>query len=98
MVILHFSIQNSLAGSHEVAIVIATNSRTEGCLLLMCALGQILYNGPFNPTSTELGFSNQSFTVKVPTLDKGTAILSVTHLSLIEVRHLQLRNFTIHEH
>jgi hypothetical protein len=88
MVILHFSIQNSLAGSHEVAIVIATNSRTEGCLLLTCALGQILYNGPFKPMSTGLGFSNQSFTVHVPLLNKGIAILGATHLSLIQVRYL----------
>jgi hypothetical protein len=95
---LHIFTQNSLTGSQEVAIVIAMNSCTDGCPSPKRNLGQILYNGPFNPTSTELGFSNQSFTVKVPTLDKGTAILSVTHLSLIEVRHLQLRNFTIHEH
>jgi len=89
---------NSLTGSQEVAIVIAMNSCTDGCPSPKRNLGQILYNGPFNPTSTELGFSNQSFTVKVPTLDKGTAILSVTHLSLIQAGphpFLEFENITL---
>jgi len=74
---------NGLTGSQEVAIVIAMNRCTDACPSPSNDLGPILYNGPYNPQSTELGFSNQSFAVQVPSLDKGKVILSVTHLSLL---------------
>jgi hypothetical protein len=58
----------------------------------MDSLGDILYNGPYNPKSTGLGFANESFTVELPSLNTGDAILSVTHLSLVEVG-LSYQNF-----
>jgi hypothetical protein len=84
--------QNSLTGSHEVAIVIGLQS----CVSNLCAdfapsdyLGSLLYSGPFNPqyaAGQAQKPPHQNFTVTVPSyISKGAARVSVAHWSLIGV-------------
>jgi hypothetical protein len=84
--------QNSLTGSHEVAIVIGLQS----CVSNLCAdfapsdyLGSLLYSGPFNPQYAPGQAEkppHQNFTVTVPSyISKGAARVSVAHWSLIGV-------------
>ncbi|PPQ78749.1 hypothetical protein CVT25_010752 [Psilocybe cyanescens] len=79
---------NSLSGSTEVAVVIAVNSCNNGvCASPQAILGQILYNGPFNPQyqSSAIGYQipGQNFTVTLPSdLGKGPASLNVFHVAL----------------
>jgi hypothetical protein len=49
-------------------------------------MGEILYNGPFNPVFHEPQQPYQNFTVAVPYTTKGTAVLEVLHLGLLGVR------------
>ena len=90
------TIQNSLSGSVEVALVIGLNS----CFNTTCPsptsesdviFGNILYNGPLNATyqtnPPDHKPPHQNFTLTVPAnVGAGTAVLTVYHVSLIGVR------------
>ncbi|KAF4563242.1 hypothetical protein EYR36_003681 [Pleurotus pulmonarius] len=83
---------NSLTGSTEVGIAINIQpcaARGE-CIFSEDLLGFTLYAGSYNPQfHTNVSFSlppHQNFTVALPSsFAKGTALLSVTHLSLVGV-------------
>ncbi|ETW76802.1 hypothetical protein HETIRDRAFT_442125 [Heterobasidion irregulare TC 32-1] len=83
---------NSLTGSQEVAIIISLahcpSSNVPHCLDPTQLLGPTLYYGPFDPQypsfRTPQDVPQQNFTVTVPAaLQNGTAVLTVTHLSLV---------------
>ncbi|KIM51719.1 hypothetical protein SCLCIDRAFT_142655 [Scleroderma citrinum Foug A] len=77
---------NSLTGSEEVAIVIGFQScRTNGCISPSSFMGQILYNGPFEPQYHEpMTPLYENFTVQVPSsAATGTALIGVVHVTLI---------------
>ncbi|KAH9480686.1 hypothetical protein JR316_0007286 [Psilocybe cubensis] len=80
---------NSLSGSTEVGVVIAVNSCNNGpCAPPTAILGQILYNGPFNPQyqASAVGYQTpgQNFSVTLPSdISKGPASLNVFHVALI---------------
>jgi hypothetical protein len=85
--------QNSLTGSHEVAVVIGLQS----CVSNLCAeyapgdyLGSLLYSGSFNPQYAPGQTQkppHQNYTVTVPSyISKGAARVSVAHWSLVGVR------------
>ncbi|KAJ8696955.1 hypothetical protein PTI98_006774 [Pleurotus ostreatus] len=83
---------NSLTGSTEVGIAINIQpcaARGE-CIPPEDLLGFTLYAGSYNPqfhTNVSFGLPpHQNFTVALPSsFAKGTALLSVTHLSLVGV-------------
>ncbi|KAI0923310.1 hypothetical protein AcV5_007390 [Taiwanofungus camphoratus] len=86
---------NSLTGSEEVAIVIAmtqcphNDCNTPGFDVSQY-LGQILYNGPYDPqydnvTPPDHKQPHQNFTIQVPSFSSGDEVaMSVTHLTLVE--------------
>ncbi|KIM57491.1 hypothetical protein SCLCIDRAFT_130440 [Scleroderma citrinum Foug A] len=77
---------NSLTGSEEVAIVIGFQScGTNGCISPSSFMGQILYNGPFDPQYHEsMTPPYENFTVQVPSsAAAGTALIGVVHVTLI---------------
>lgn len=83
---------NSLTGSQEVAIVISlahcASSDVPHCPDPTQLLGPTLYAGPFDPqyppSRTPQDVPQQNFTVTVPAATQsGTAVLTVTHMSLV---------------
>ncbi|KAF8838742.1 hypothetical protein BDN67DRAFT_991149 [Paxillus ammoniavirescens] len=77
---------NSLTGSEEVAVVIGFQSCPSGpCISPASYMGQILYNGPFDPVYHETyNPPYQNFSVQVPaTASTGTALIGVAHITLI---------------
>ncbi|KIM51714.1 hypothetical protein SCLCIDRAFT_142654 [Scleroderma citrinum Foug A] len=77
---------NSLTGSEEVAVVIGFQScRANGCISPSSYMGQILYNGPFDPQYQEsMTPPYKNFTVQVPSsAAAGTALIGVVHVMLI---------------
>ncbi|KAJ6555077.1 hypothetical protein DFH09DRAFT_1165476 [Mycena vulgaris] len=82
---------DTLTGSTEVAIVIGFLSCVgfpEGCPPPSDIIGNILYNGPYDPEfHTNVSRSkppHQNFTVTIPASARtGPAQLSVTHFSLV---------------
>lgn len=82
------STQDTLTGSEEVAVVVGFQSCSPtGCLNPADYMGQILYNGPFNPQFHEpTNPPYENFTVQVPTsATPGSALLEVVHVTLIGV-------------
>jgi hypothetical protein len=79
--------QNSLTGSEEVAVVIGIQScATRACISPSEFMGNILYNGQFNPQYHEPYLPPyQNFTVQVPSSFSGTALIGVAHVTLIGV-------------
>lgn len=77
---------NSLTGSEEVAVVIGFQScGTNGCISPSDYMGQILYNGPYDPQYHEPTTPPyENFTVQVPSsASAGTALIGVAHVTLI---------------
>ncbi|KAF7428750.1 hypothetical protein PC9H_007982 [Pleurotus ostreatus] len=96
---------NSLTGSTEVGIAINIQpcaARGE-CIPPEDLLGFTLYAGSYNPqfhTNVSFGLPpHQNFTVALPSsFAKGTALLSVTHLSLVGAGPFplfEIRNATV---
>lgn len=92
------SLQDSLTGSVEVAIVLSLQSCVGHAPAGTCHgfdasddLGVTLYEGPFNPQFTsghydDLG-PHQNFTVYVPkSVRKSPAVLTLSHWALVGVR------------
>ncbi|KAG1827630.1 uncharacterized protein BJ212DRAFT_65931 [Suillus subaureus] len=75
---------DSLSASEEVAVVIAIRSCARDlCAPQVEALGDILYNGPFNPR-TNSNQPTQDFNIRIPqSTSNGNALLTVTHFALI---------------
>lgn len=81
---------DSLTGSEEVAVVIALRAcGNNPCASPDEVLGDILYNGPYHPqfdSPPDEQPPHQNFSLTVPEyIANGTALLSVTHLTLIGV-------------
>ncbi|KAF9242048.1 hypothetical protein BU15DRAFT_60559 [Melanogaster broomeanus] len=77
---------NSLTGSEEVAVVIGFQSCSSSpCISPADYMGQILYNGPFDPQYHEsYNPPYQNFTVQIPaTAATGTALIGVAHVTLV---------------
>lgn len=77
---------NSLSGSEEVAVVIGIQSCPGApCISPADYMGQILYNGPFNPQYHETyNPPYENFTVQIPSsITAGTALIGVAHINLI---------------
>lgn len=77
---------NSLTGSEEVAVVIGIQSCPgTPCISPAGYMGQILYNGPFNPQYHETyNPPYENFTVQIPSsIASGTALLGVVHVTLV---------------
>ncbi|KAG1725702.1 uncharacterized protein EDB91DRAFT_1167562 [Suillus paluster] len=77
---------NTLSSTEEVAVVIGLQSCPgTPCIDPADFMGQILYNGPFNPQyQGPLGPPYQNFTVQIPSsIASGTALLGVAHVALI---------------
>jgi len=77
---------NSLTGSEEVAVVIGFQSCPSGpCISAASYMGQILYNGPFDPVYHEVyNPPYQNFSVQVPAnAPAGTALIGVAHVTLV---------------
>jgi len=84
-------LQNSLTGSEEVAVVIGLQSCPgTPCIAPADFMGQILYNGPFNPQYHETyNPPYENFTIQIPSnIATGTALLGVAHVTLIGVSTL----------
>jgi len=81
-------LQNSLTGSEEVAVVIGLQSCPgTPCISPADYMGQILYNGPFNPQYHETyNPPYENFTVQIPSNSAvGTALIGVAHVTLVGV-------------
>lgn len=77
---------NSLTNSEEVAVVIGIQSCPKTpCISPAGYMGQILYNGPFNPQYHETyNPPYENFTVQIPSsIASGTALLGVAHVTLV---------------
>ncbi|KAG2063956.1 hypothetical protein BDR04DRAFT_1122908 [Suillus decipiens] len=77
---------DTLSGSEEVAIVIGIQSCPgTPCISPADYMGQILYNGPFNPQFHEpYNPPYENFTVQIPSsIANGTALLGVAHVALV---------------
>jgi hypothetical protein len=86
-----FFLKDTLTGSEEVAVVIGLQSCPETpCISPADLMGQILYNGPFNPQYHETyNPPYENFTVQVPSnIASGTALIGVAHVTLIGVSAL----------
>jgi len=92
--LLNSSLQDSLTGSTEIALVIGLAS----CHNAPClppdemGLGAVLYSGPYTPQIDDPRKPpRQNFTVVVPDfIAKGPAQLSVFHIALVGVRIISL--------
>ncbi|KIL61388.1 hypothetical protein M378DRAFT_167036, partial [Amanita muscaria Koide BX008] len=75
---------DTLTGSQEVAVVIGLESCTsQSCPSPVDVMGDILYNGPYNPQFQQLQ-PYQNFSVAIPaSWTKGAAQLNVAHFTLI---------------
>ncbi|KAH7929623.1 hypothetical protein BV22DRAFT_1056483 [Leucogyrophana mollusca] len=75
----------SLTGSEEVAVVIGIESCPSGaCAPPSEELGDILYNGPYNPQVVEGAWNPyENFTVQIPSTLSGKAQIGVAHLYLL---------------
>ncbi|KAG2337244.1 hypothetical protein BDR05DRAFT_970462 [Suillus weaverae] len=89
----------SLSTSEDVAVVIAIRS----CAWNLCApqadaLGEILYNGLFNPR-TNFKQPSEDFNIRIPqSMINGSALLTVTHFALIgagPVPWMELKNVSV---
>lgn len=95
--------QDTLTASTEVAIVIGFLScvglNTPTCPPPSATIGNVLYNGPYDPEFHNNGSlpnkpPYQNFTVTIPaSAPAGPAQLSLTHLSLVGVSPPRFRNF-----
>ncbi|KAG2135182.1 uncharacterized protein EDB93DRAFT_1171184 [Suillus bovinus] len=77
---------DSLTGSEEVAVVIGIQSCPGSpCISPADYMGQILYNGPFDPQFHETYLPPyDNFTVQIPSsIANGTALLGVAHVTLV---------------
>lgn len=79
---------NTLTSSEEVAVVIGlqTCAASGGvCASPEYMMGQILYNGPFDPQYRDpTSAPYENFTVQIPSgMEKGLAQIGVIHLTLI---------------
>lgn len=77
---------DTLTGSVEVAVVIGIQSCPgTPCIDPADYMGQILYNGPFDPQFHETTFyPYENFTVQIPSsIASGTALLGVVHVALV---------------
>ncbi|KIL61390.1 hypothetical protein M378DRAFT_51915, partial [Amanita muscaria Koide BX008] len=80
---------DTLTGSQEVAVVIGLASCTsQSCLPPNAVMGNILYNGPYNPQFQQPNLPPrppyQNFSVAIPaSWTKGAAQLNVAHFTLI---------------
>ncbi|EGN95797.1 hypothetical protein SERLA73DRAFT_142740 [Serpula lacrymans var. lacrymans S7.3] len=92
---------NSLSSSVEVAVVIGIEScSNQPCPAPTDMMGQLLYNGPYNPVAHEPQLPHyQNISVTIPaSLAKGTAQLNILHVNLIgagPIPNLQILNRTI---
>ncbi|KAG1792133.1 uncharacterized protein HD556DRAFT_1444646 [Suillus plorans] len=76
----------TLTGSVEVAVVIGIQSCPgTPCINPADYMGQILYNGPFDPQVHGLYLPPyENFTVQIPSsIASGTALLEVVHVTLV---------------
>ncbi|KAG2065787.1 hypothetical protein BDR04DRAFT_1060113 [Suillus decipiens] len=78
---------DSLTNSEEVAVVIGIQSCPgKPCSSPMVSMGQILYNGPFNPQFPENmpGPPYENFTVQIPDgIASGTVLIGAVHVTLV---------------
>ncbi|KAG1839187.1 hypothetical protein C8R48DRAFT_621813 [Suillus tomentosus] len=77
---------DTLTGSVEVAVVIGIQSCPgTPCIDPADYMGQILYNGPFDPQFHETYLPPyENFTVQIPSsIASGTALLGVVHVTLV---------------
>ncbi|KAH7889170.1 hypothetical protein F5I97DRAFT_1934137 [Phlebopus sp. FC_14] len=77
---------NTLTGSEEVAVVIGFQSCVgRPCVSPADYMGQILYNGPFNPQYHDPeNPPYENFTVNIPSnAAHGIALIGVSHVTLI---------------
>ena len=84
-------LKDTLTGSEEVAVVIGLQSCPgTPCISPTDLMGQILYNGPFNPQYHETyNPPYENFTVQVPSnIASGTALIGVAHVTLVGVSAL----------
>ncbi|KAJ7723304.1 hypothetical protein DFH07DRAFT_783623 [Mycena maculata] len=96
---------DTLTGSTEVAIVIGLLSCVglpDGCPSPADDIGDVLYNGPYNPQFQEATPGKppyQNFSVAIPgSVPSGPAQLSVVHLSLVGLGPMpffQIVNITV---
>jgi hypothetical protein len=90
---INIFLQDSLTGSEEVAVVIGIQSCPGApCIAPADYMGQILYNGPFNPQFHEAyNPPYENFTVQIPSsIASGTALLGVAHVTLVGVSALNI--------
>ncbi|KAL5514762.1 hypothetical protein ACEPAG_2078 [Sanghuangporus baumii] len=76
---------NSQTSIEEIGIGIAIRHCDSDPCVDNGSLGSVLYHGPYSPQfdpSTE-NMPNQNFTVTIPNVGSGTALLSVAHASFI---------------
>ncbi|KIJ59728.1 hypothetical protein HYDPIDRAFT_100131 [Hydnomerulius pinastri MD-312] len=75
----------SLTGSEEVAVVIGIEPCNNGvCNPPSDGLGDILYNGPYNPQVIQGAWNPyENFTVTVPSWYSGLAQIDVAHVYLL---------------
>ncbi|THV04040.1 hypothetical protein K435DRAFT_571254, partial [Dendrothele bispora CBS 962.96] len=78
---------NTLSSSEEVGVVLGLSScgqNPQGCLPPSDSMGQILYNGDFNPQFGNESQPHQNITVQIPSdIPKGPAQLNFAHFFLL---------------
>ncbi|KAF8119615.1 hypothetical protein EV363DRAFT_1381535 [Boletus edulis] len=91
----------TLSGSEEVAVVIGTSTcpSPTTCRDVAEVLGDILYNGPFNPVLSDDSWSPyQNITITIPSWYRGPVQIGVAHFFLLGAglnAQLQLTNTTV---
>lgn len=76
----------TLTGSEDVAVVIGVFPCTPGCPGATEVLGDILYEGPYDPKLYPDGWNPyQNFTVNIPSWYSGLVQLGVAHFYLLGV-------------
>ena len=80
--------QNSLTNIEEIGIGIALrHCNSNPCAEDDVFLGRVLYSGSYSPQFDPATFNmpNQNFTVTIPDIGSGPAVLSVAHASFVGV-------------
>lgn len=84
-----------MASCIQVGIALAVDHCSGTCPQPQSQLGDVLYAGPWNPVTPKPGYGYiQDFTVQVsPSMPKGPAIFTLTHLCLLGVSDMLNPNY-----
>ncbi|KIJ13304.1 hypothetical protein PAXINDRAFT_170587 [Paxillus involutus ATCC 200175] len=84
----------SMASCIQVGIALAMATCPNGvCPQPTAQLGNVLYAGPWTPTTHPQGGSYQNFTLQVPDFTPGPAVFTLTHLCLLGAAPYPLLEF-----